>query len=269
MLRGYESQRLRTYCTSEYVIPDRDLDEYGKLLLYGDLHLVRLDFFARGLDKAAATQEIYDLHWGPTQVPIYNLLSLFTRLNPPLRNAYINIAKFLIEEANVPVDGTDLSGTTALSHCFSTKPGLDFEYAQLLYDAGGDVNHRNRYGCTVAQEIVQVYMPGDKTVVANAKKALKWFLTHGGNVDIADGDGCTVRQMLFTTIKRIVPEFIKILETEDKRRAAKGDACCKLCGREDKKLLLCGRCKRARYCQPPGRTCQKTDWPSHKKECKA
>jgi MYND finger len=248
------------------MVPNRDLDEYGKLLTYGDLDLVRLDFFARGLDAA---QQIYGLRWGPTQVPIYNLLALFTRLNPHLRTAYIKIASFLIKEAKVPVDGTDLSGTTALSHCFSTKPGLDFEYAQLLYDAGGDVNHRNRYGCTVAQEIVQVYILNDKTVVANAKKAFEWFLTHGGNVNIADGDGCTVRHMLFATaLKYAIPEFIKVLEKEDKRRAAKGDASCKLCGREDKKLLFCGRCKKVRYCQPPGRMCQKTDWPNHKKECK-
>ena len=267
MLKGIESQRLRTFCTSECLIPDRDLDEYGMLLAKGDLHLVRLDFFARGPDKAVATQQIHDLRWGPTQVPVYNLLGLLTMLNPPGRTAYMDIARFLIEEADVPVDGTDLSGTTALSHCFSTKPGLDFEYAQLLYDAGGDVNHRNRYGSTVAQEIVQIYTFDDKTVVANAKKAFEWFLTHGGNLDIADGDGCTVRNVLVTVLKRRIPGFVAMMEKEDKQRAAKGDACCKLCGREDKKLLLCGRCKKVRYCQPPGRMCQKMDWPNHKRNC--
>jgi hypothetical protein len=251
------------------MIPNRDLDEYGKVLIHGDLDLVKMEFFTRGIDQAAAAKEIYTLRWGPTQVPVYNLLALFTILNPPLRTAYIKIARFLIEEAKVPVDGTDLSGTTALSHCFSTKPGLDFEYAQLLYDAGGDVNNRNRYGGTVAQEIVQVYGPDDETTFANAKKAFKWFLTHGGNVDIADGDGITVRRTLSATIlMRTIPEFIEMLEKEDRRRAAKGKACCKLCGREDKILLLCSRCKKVTYCQPPGRMCQKTDWPNHKKECK-
>jgi hypothetical protein len=191
------------------------------------------------------------------------------RLNPPFRTAYVNIARFLIEEAKVPVDGTDLSGTTALSHCFSTKPGLDFEYAQLLYDAGGDVNHRNRYGSTVAQEIVQVYKFDDNASVTNAKRAFKWFLTHGGNSDIADGDGVTVRATLLTTfLRRAIPEFIEMLEKEDRRRAANGKACCNLCGREDKRLLLCSRCKKVMYCQPPGRLCQKMDWPNHKKECK-
>ncbi|KAF8224433.1 hypothetical protein L208DRAFT_1425802 [Tricholoma matsutake] len=173
--------------TSECMIPSHILDNYGKLLTHGDL--------------AAAAQQIYSLSWGPTQTLIYNLLALFTMLHPPLWTAYINIAK------------QDLSGTTALSHCFSMKCGLDFEYVQLLYDGGADMNQRNCYWSTVAQEIVQVYAPNDKTIAANTMKASEW--------------------------------------------AEKGDACCKLCGREDKELLFC-----MRYCQP-GRMCQKMDWPNH------
>jgi hypothetical protein len=73
MLHGYESQRLRSYCTSEYVIPERDLDEYGEVLMHGNLDLVKMDFLTRGIDQAAAAKEIYSLRWGPTQVPVYNL----------------------------------------------------------------------------------------------------------------------------------------------------------------------------------------------------
>lgn len=265
ILKGYESQRLRSYCTSECLVPDRDLDAYGKLLSTGDINLVRLDFYASGPNREDTAKKIYSLRWGPTKIPVYNLLALLTRCHPDRRTAYINIARFLIDNG-VAVDGTDLSGTTALSHSFSTKPAFDLEYAALLYNAGGDVNHRNRYGNTVAQEIVQVYNPSDKTLVASAKKALSWFLAHGGNVDIADGDGCTVRQTVYsaTLLRKI--GFIEIIEKEDKNRKAKGQTCCKLCGRADKTLLVCGRCKKAMYCS--GRACQKTDWPSHKKACK-
>ena len=63
------------------------------------------------------------------------------------------IAEFYTK-ASVPVNGKDMSGTTALSPCFkfSTKPTFDFEYAQILFDAGGDINDRNRYGSIVAHE---------------------------------------------------------------------------------------------------------------------
>ncbi|KAJ7328312.1 hypothetical protein DFH08DRAFT_967459 [Mycena albidolilacea] len=56
------------------------------------------------------------------------------------------VARWLIQTAKVPVNAPDLSGTLAISHVISTKPGLDTEYGQLLFDAGGDLNNQNRYG---------------------------------------------------------------------------------------------------------------------------
>lgn len=259
--------------------PARDLDSYGRLLFSGDLMMVRADYLGQvstgelvlgsmEASRLSVSKHLYGLHWGPTKVPLYNLLGLFMIIMPGLRKGYLDIARFLINNANVPVTGVDLSGTTALSHSFSTKPGLDFEYAQMLYDAGGDVNNRNRYGGTVGHEIIQVYQFQNKKVVEEAKTAFNWFLAHGGNIDIADTDGCSVRSTL-VKMKPLLVEFVKLAEKEDRRRAVRGDACCTTCGREDKKLLICGRCKKARYCQPPGRICQKVDWPRHKKECKA
>ena len=66
---------------------------------------------------------------------------------------------------SAPVNGKDMSesGTTALSHCFTTKPTYDLEYAQILFhmDAGEDINNRNtcRYCVFVAHEIMLVYDP--------------------------------------------------------------------------------------------------------------
>lgn len=283
ILSGWESQRLRTYCTTECMEPSRDLDAYGQILAAGNLSMVQIDFLTRATKylepndasddttrtpaaHTAAAKELFDLRWGPTKVPIYNLLGLFSIIKPSQRKSYLEIARFLINVAKVPVNGADLSGTTALSHSFSTKPGLDFEYAQMLYDAGGDVNNRNRYGGTVGQEIVQVYMRYDAEIVKTAQNAFQWFLDHGGNVDVADTDGCTVRSIIDTTK---IKGLHQALEKESRRRAARGNSCCTLCGREDIKLLTCGRCKKATYCQPPGRKCQNIDWPRHKKECKA
>ncbi|KAH9481904.1 hypothetical protein JR316_0006434 [Psilocybe cubensis] len=277
ILKGAESQRLRRFCTSERMVPGRDLDELGKAILMGDFDYVSLDFSRRiaeqmmtlGREKAfsAAAEQYYNLRWGPTETPIYNLLGLAMQLVPSQKEAHFQLARLFIK-AKVPVDGTDLSGTTALSHCFSTKPSFELEYAQLLYDAGGDVNHRNRYGGIVAEEIIKIYDHHDREVVRKATAALEWFLNHGGNVDIADGDGYTPRDMCKRLAGR-VPALLSLVEKEDEKRKAKGNSCCSLCGRDEEKLLTCGKCKKAKYCAPSSRACQKLDWPKHKKECKA
>ncbi|KAJ6566510.1 hypothetical protein B0H19DRAFT_1138025 [Mycena capillaripes] len=295
ILKGAESQRLRSFFTSNCMEPSRDLDEYGTYLAMGDLALVKADFthrVARHSDatmvpetpasgpstgeiavqlspEGAAAQELYALTWGPTRVPVYGLLGLMRLIYPHRAAQHFAVARFLIDTAKVPVDGPDLSGTLALSHAISTKPAVDLEYAQLLYDAGGDVNNRNRYGGTAAHEITQIWTPNDKAVVARATETLKWFLDHHGSVDIADSDGMAVRYMASRT-KRIVPGLSTFIAASDRERKARadGDGCCALCGRAaDEAMKRCGRCKVARYCAPDVRACQKIDWPHHKKGC--
>ncbi|KAJ7108915.1 hypothetical protein C8R43DRAFT_1091818 [Mycena crocata] len=273
ILKGAEAQRLRTFSTSNRMRPSRDLDDYGLLLAAGDVNQVRADFERRVVEhaarissnaaagrnvgtevaEAAAADEIYTLRWGPTVVSIFQLLGLLRLIYPERAAAHLQVARFLIYTAKVPVDGTDLSGTQPLSHAFSTKPAADFEYAQVLFDAGGDVNERDRYGGTVAHEIIKVWTPQDKAVVAKATLAMKWY-----------------------TLSRVktVPGLRKLIDVSDrerKARAAKDDGCCALCGREretgDPALQRCGRCKVARYCPPGVRACQKLDWPHHKKSC--
>jgi len=282
MLKGQESLRLRTYCTStECMEPSRDLESYGRLLMRGDFSLVEEDHKLRVSTtlstnaelkfeeaRELVAQDLFAIRWGPTKVPIFNLLGLFSLIVPQKRKTYLSIARYLIDEAKVPVDGTDLSGTTALSHSFSTKPSCDLEYAQMLWDAGGEINNRNRYGGTVGQEICQVYDVRNQSVVQKAMESLEWYLKHGGSVDIADSDGHTARSVV-DRIKKVVSGLWNIISKEDQRRQSCAEKCCTLCGREPTKLLMCGRCKRTRYCDRQVRTCQALDWPRHKKECKA
>ncbi|KAK7057952.1 MYND-type domain-containing protein [Favolaschia claudopus] len=288
-LKGAESQRLRSYFSTECMEPGRDLDAYGKLLAQGNLAEVKADFARRVarhkstitdgagesssqdvvLPETLAAQELYKLTWGPTRVPIYNLLGLMRIIAPGWASQHLAIAQFFIETAKVPVDAPDLSGTQALSHAISTKPATDFEFAQLLYDAGGDVNHRNRYGGTCAHEIVTVWAPQDKSVTARAASALEWFLDHNGSVDIDDNDGMGVRYLASRSKNRI-PVLHRLIEESDRKRKelAKKDGCCALCGRvADETMKKCGRCKVARYCAPEARACQKLHWPHHKKHC--
>ncbi|KAI0353694.1 hypothetical protein OH77DRAFT_578686 [Trametes cingulata] len=282
-LSGVESQRLRTYFSSNSLEPARDLDLFGRAVMMGDLdglksiYQIRLAHFSslaadEEAARSAAMKEIYLKRWGPTRVPLFNLILLSSLINPGSKEMHHNIARWLIEEAKVPVDGTDLSGSTALHHAISTKPAFEPEYAQILYDAGGDVNHRNRYGGTPAHEQIMTWDPRDKAVVRRAATALKWYLDHGGNIDIKDTDGKSPRSMVDST-RRLAQAGLrmdtwKVVDDEDRRRQSLAGQICSFCGRAprgDAALLTCSACRTARYCASP---CQKGDWPHHKLRCR-
>lgn len=144
------------------MIPGRDLkDPYGRLFQNADLPQFKSLFEARvkalSNDRPAAVQELFDTKWGPTKIPLYNVLLSFTVMVPSHRPKYFALLKWLAQDAKVPVDGTDLSGTPALMHSISTKPYLDLEFAQLMVDGGADINHRNRFGSNAAHDLVKVY----------------------------------------------------------------------------------------------------------------
>ncbi|KAJ7082675.1 hypothetical protein B0H15DRAFT_852315 [Mycena belliarum] len=286
ILKGAESQRLRTFCTSNTMSPARDLDAYARLLQTGDVAAVRAEFAQRvarhtaesTMDSTtqptpedAAAQEIYALAWGPTRLAVYNVLLHFRVLFPAHAPGYLAILRFLALEARVPVDMPDLSGTQALSVAIGTKPIVDLDVAQVLLAAGGDVNARNRYGATAAHEILQIWTPRDAGVVARAARALEWFLAHGGNTAIADGDGMRPRDMALR-LASAAPGLLQFIEDADRVRGVRAqtvEGCCALCGRgaEEARLLKCGRCRAVRYCAPTARACQVLDWPQHKKSC--
>ncbi|KAJ6475933.1 hypothetical protein C8R47DRAFT_1075784 [Mycena vitilis] len=241
ILKGAESQRLRTFFTSNCMEPSRDLDAYGLSLLSGDLAAVKADFARRVAQHAAksdesergagagtstdtdprtpaekaAAQELYNLAWGPTCVRIYGLLGLLRILAIARADGHLAIARWLVHTARVPVDGADLSGTHAIAHAVSTKPALDIEYADLLHEGGGEINNRNRYGGTAMHEAILIWTPKDTAVVARAAQAMEWALAHGASVDIADSDGMTVRYLVGRT--RLKP-LMALVENEDKRR---------------------------------------------------
>ncbi|TFK45371.1 hypothetical protein OE88DRAFT_1218638 [Heliocybe sulcata] len=268
-VKGAEAQRLRNYATSRYLDPTCDLDTYGRSLLMGDLEGVKRDFqtprrkaqgsrptrrsrahvrVSRPLRAALGPHKRPHLQRAPPRHP--------ARVQPPRHR----------QVAQLPVDGADVSGTTALAHSVSTKPAFDPELARLLYDAGGDVNHRNRYGEVPAHEICMVW---DARDLPRAVDALRWFLAHGGNVDVVENSGHTCpRSLLGTVTQKHKDRTLKrVVQEEDARRMRRGDVCCAFCGREDRLVLSCGRCKKARYCAPP-RACQRGDWKHHKRDCK-
>lgn len=272
--------------------PGRDLDEFGIILVSGSLEAVKGDYAERvskyknsSPSASSSTSptptaeervrdDYYKMRWGPTEVTLYNLLNLFTLILPDNHKSYMDMARFFITDVKVPVDGQELSGTRALSHSFSTKPTFNLELAQMLYDAGGDVNARNRYGGTVAHEFMQIYQFQDRWICEQARKALEWFFSHGGSIDIADSDGMTARRMvdrLNTLGSATMRPIVQTVKDEDERRRKLGDKACKCCGRtkESGPLAQCSRCKKVAYCHGPSKcSCQVLDWPRHKTECR-
>lgn len=223
--------------------------------------------------REAAARSLYALRWGPTRIPIYNLILVGTILAPWYRGQLMALTRWLIQDAKVPVDGKDVTGATAIHHALACSPTLELEFAQMLVDAGADVNEQDRFGCTAMHEAMQVHNPTQEQVATRAH-ALVWVLTHGGNVDVREGDGRTVRDVIDSTTKiwqsGVAKILAEIVRDDDERRARLGPHCCGFCGRvpeDDVVLFVCSRCKTARYCPPP-RRCQAGDWPTHKKSCR-
>jgi hypothetical protein len=260
--------------------PYRDLrDPLGRALFAGDLDAVKREIAHRtdalltetstlshDEAQAEAARRVGVLQWGPTKVPIYNVLLLSTIIQPHNRASYLAIARWLSaprpEGAGVPVSGKDLSGTPTLAHSISTKPSFDPEYAQILYDAGGELNIRNRYGAMAAHEIMMVWDPSPAKV-KQACDALKWFLEHGGNMYVEDGDGQSPAKMcenVITARPSTAPQKLaKVWKDERERRQRERGSCCEFCGRKDQKLMTCSRCKKAKYCASGGRTSHNLD----------
>ena len=290
-LKGAEAARLRQWFSEHRMVPNRDLkDDFGRAVLLGQLDVIQEDISKRikkhaengeSDPRAATVRDIYNMRWGPTQVPVFNLILLSTLLCKQMREEHLKIARFLITDMKVPVDGTDLSGAQALYHAISTKPAFDPEYAQILYDAGGDVNARNRYGDTTAAEIAMLF-GYDAATTRRARDALAWFFAHGGNVDVRNNDGVSARWVMSSAHQQMMQRLganralagtpmWDIVVQEDLRRKELGMDACAFCGRgkaqTGRALLVCSRCKGVAYCASPSK-CQNHDWKVHKEKCK-
>ncbi|KAG7085630.1 hypothetical protein E1B28_003177 [Marasmius oreades] len=280
--------------------PNTDLDNFGTMVFFGRVDRVKDDIRRRlqnyggnhlsfdcsvahllsspesqpqhtRLEKVA--EEIFKLRYGAARTPIMNCIGQARILLPQLRDAHLEIARYILDtfapvvnkRVNI-VDAPDLAGTTALAHAISTKPAFDPEFAQVLWEAGGNINRRNRYGATAAHEFCMVWKPDDRAILNRAKDTLKWFLEHGGNTELADGDGMKPSNMIMR-IRGGLEMILKDHEAKRRQRGREPKRACVTCGERDRKLKECSRCESTRYCAPP-RRCQRADWSVHRLTCK-
>ncbi|KAK1225851.1 hypothetical protein PQX77_011194 [Marasmius sp. AFHP31] len=259
--------------------PNVDLDYFGRLAFGGSTELIKKDIearlenystLARDAQLEQVAREIFRLRYGPNRTPIMNCIGQARLLLPDRRPAHLEVARYILEtfapvtsKVNI-VDTPDLAGTTALAHAISTKPSFDPEFAQLLWDHGANINKRNRYGATAAHEFSMVWKPDDRAIIAQARNALEWFLAHGGDPDIADGDGMK-SSLMISKVKRGMDTILREHQSKRKRREEEPKGVCLACG-DKKEVMRCSKCRSARYCSPP-RKCQLADWPRHKQSC--
>ncbi|KAI4649646.1 hypothetical protein J4E93_003966 [Alternaria ventricosa] len=272
-LAGMDGMELRGWSQKNPTVPSRDLkdpvgqtflsifnQEFDALQNYAEMMIKQLG----GTEEARETfrNDLYAKRWGPTKTTVYGVLLPALHMMPNKKQELLGVVKYLANDLKVPVDGKDVVGSTALFWAISTKPYVQPEFAQILFDAGGSVNTKNRFGATPGSEIAQADIHGD---TSKNVQMLKWYVEHGGDVDSKDNDGMTIKTLV-EMMGMKVPALAAVLK---KGKGPRKEGDCTNCGRgpkDGKVFSACGKCKKARYCS---QECQKVDWKGHKKVCKA
>lgn len=156
VLRGEESLRLSTFCSNTHMMSTCDLDdEYGRFFISRDVSIVfLLDYTKCVYDEpetlsadakmVVIAQDLFELRWGPTLVPLYD--EPWVCFHRQCQN--VDKTTLSLQDST-----SSLSKSPSMDRHYSafvlfldqtTKPSVDLEYAQMLYDADGDINNRNR-----------------------------------------------------------------------------------------------------------------------------
>ncbi|KAG2491432.1 hypothetical protein HYH03_010218 [Edaphochlamys debaryana] len=159
-------------------------------------------------------------------------------------------------EAGARPDCRDAIGYTALHHCIMHAPALDL--AQMLIDAGADVNAQDRFGTHALL----------MAVMTNQADAVRFLLDRGANPELPDNDGCTALQLLLAPshVSPAIRDMLINHQYKDKMKSKDKEApkVCAQCGAEGA-TKKCGGCSTAFYCN---RECQVAHWGQHKGVCR-
>ncbi|TVY40868.1 hypothetical protein LSUB1_G003935 [Lachnellula subtilissima] len=181
-----------------------------------------------GIEKTR--QSLADIHYGPTKSPSSTSCSS-SRTSTRTIGCVTSRQHVISRSMQVPVDSTDLSGTTTFMYAISTKPYLDREFADIMVEAGAAVNYRNRYGCVAGHDNIMV---SDYSVEGKKKTvdALRYFMEKGGDVNVAEGNGITIHRM-GTSVQRLIPEIGLLLNDGGVSGSTSGGLGGKKIGRSD------------------------------------
>ncbi|KAK0245175.1 hypothetical protein EDD85DRAFT_758570 [Armillaria nabsnona] len=168
---------------------------------------------------------------------------------------HVEVLKYLITHG-APVDLPDITGYTALSHgTMNHMAKLDL--SRVLLESGSDPNQRNRYG--------EVPLLG--CFQTNGIGAIDLLMEFGADIDIADADGFTPREVQLKSgpeVTAAVQRWLRKRSGDEKPMDTKACEFCNKPGGDGVQLRLCSKCQTARYCST---VCQRSHWPTHKPLC--
>lgn len=136
--------------------------------------------------------ELYCLRFGPIELPLYTVILHLMYAYPGSRGEFLKLAEFLARECKVPVDAVDLAGSSALMHAINTKPYYDEAFASIMTSADAKINRQDRMGKTAAHYIADIDTLAGPAADKRAAEAMRFFMAHGGNTSITDGEEVSV-----------------------------------------------------------------------------
>ena len=86
--------------------------------------------------RKEAAQEFYYLPWGPTHIPIYNVILAGRVLVRRHYEQQMAVTRWLVYEAKVPVDGKGVSGAQTIHYAIGRAPTLELEFTDALRRRG-------------------------------------------------------------------------------------------------------------------------------------
>jgi hypothetical protein len=157
---------------------------------------------------------------------------------------HLEVLKFLIS-CGLPVDVPDIAGYVALHHSVLNPSYCKKELMLALLEGGANADIQNRWGDTPLHNAV---MGGDAL-------GTDIFLEHGASIDLAEGNGYTVRSFYSRTgpaVNAVVEKWL--VKRSGKEKSALMGKTCDQCGVAQKGLKICAKCKTVQYCS---RECQR------------
>ena len=175
-----------------------------------------------------------------------------------MKNDHIKILIKLLS-LKVDIHARDVAGYTPLHHCCNGYGNdVTMKMAELLLNAGADVNARNRFGNTPLQEVSQCLQ----------YDFITFLLDKGADPCIKDNDGCSAagNSHMNPKLKEIfVKKYAENIKKSRVLNLEESKENCGQCGEKKKERKKCTGCYHIWYCN---KECQHQHWEEHKHECK-
>ncbi|RXW17626.1 hypothetical protein EST38_g8232 [Candolleomyces aberdarensis] len=240
------------YANQSMGLSVEEFSEFGKACMFGILSVVQLIVGRGEAPPLSDTETAYKYGYATLIIAGSQRVVPQPGASQP---QHLEVLKLLIS-CGLPVDVPDIADYVALHHCVLNPSYCQEELMRALLVGGANVDIQNRWGDTPLHNAA---MGGDAL-------GADILLEHGASIDIAEGNGYTVRSFYCRTgpaVNAVVEKWL--VKRSGKEKAALTGKTCDQCGVAQKGLKICSKCKTVQYCS---QECQRAAWSEHKKKCK-